>query len=237
MTTPGGSAPDGAYVLGGRYGQDITEESAHAIMRGNAPLSGFQDAQDALKGRFNGVTQQFVDGQLELNQRLDLLYGVNGYAAAYMGQNWNVLPGVAVELPFNRQIGPVKNAELVTATRRGYIRLLAEGLWRADLLANCSSGGDNYELYLSVRRPDGSLYSEKRIDGADGRGSRVSLLATHTFVVPGPNYTVHGQIAWGGLGLKNVRGGTRLSALVVNRWSADLGPGTGDQDVPDGGNL
>lgn len=33
MTTPGGSAPGGAFVLGSRFGQDITESSARSIMK------------------------------------------------------------------------------------------------------------------------------------------------------------------------------------------------------------
>lgn len=34
MTTPGITAPDGSFVLGGRFGQDITEDSAKATMSG-----------------------------------------------------------------------------------------------------------------------------------------------------------------------------------------------------------
>lgn len=46
MTTPGIPAPDGSFILGSGYGQDITEESAKAIMKG-APLESFTDAQNA----------------------------------------------------------------------------------------------------------------------------------------------------------------------------------------------
>ncbi|MEA1798959.1 hypothetical protein U9L42_33485, partial [Rhodococcus qingshengii] len=50
MTTPGISAPDGAYVVGSRYGQDVTEESARALATGGA-RGAFGGAQNAF--RFN----------------------------------------------------------------------------------------------------------------------------------------------------------------------------------------
>lgn len=50
MTTPGISAPDGAYVVGSRYGQDVTEESAKALATGGA-RGAFGGAQNAF--RFN----------------------------------------------------------------------------------------------------------------------------------------------------------------------------------------
>lgn len=50
MTTPGISAPDGAYVVGSRYGQDVTAESAKALATGGA-RGAFGGAQNAF--RFN----------------------------------------------------------------------------------------------------------------------------------------------------------------------------------------
>lgn len=46
MTTPGISAPDGSFVLGSEYGQDITEESAKVIMKGGV-LDTWSDTQEA----------------------------------------------------------------------------------------------------------------------------------------------------------------------------------------------
>jgi hypothetical protein len=48
VTTPNGSAPDGAYVVGGQYGQDITEASAKAIMTGKTKTA-FGNAQNQHK--------------------------------------------------------------------------------------------------------------------------------------------------------------------------------------------
>jgi hypothetical protein len=48
MTYPVGSAPDGAYVVGSKYGSDITEASAKAIMTGKTKTA-FGNAQDQHK--------------------------------------------------------------------------------------------------------------------------------------------------------------------------------------------
>ncbi|WP_155291653.1 glycine-rich domain-containing protein [Rhodococcoides fascians] len=91
MTTPGGSSPDGAFVLGGRFGQDITEASARATMRGDK-LKGFERAQTGFAGIFNAinswltnlnavvdeqVTQagEITDGLTDLENRVELLEG------------------------------------------------------------------------------------------------------------------------------------------------------------------
>lgn len=47
MTTPGITAPDGSFVLGSEYGQDITEASAKSLMSGGVKTS-FGGAQTAL---------------------------------------------------------------------------------------------------------------------------------------------------------------------------------------------
>ncbi|MFD7042317.1 hypothetical protein ACFWAM_28110, partial [Rhodococcus jostii] len=80
MTTPGGSAPDGAYVIGGQYGQDITEASAKAIMKG-APVSKFTTAQNNFRGKFD--TKAAVTDLAALQDRTQILEGVIGYAHAY----------------------------------------------------------------------------------------------------------------------------------------------------------
>lgn len=64
MTTPGGNAPDGAYVIGSRYGQDENEAGIRDRIRGPA-LGGFQDAQAAnlagiLREIFNTVNDDYI---------------------------------------------------------------------------------------------------------------------------------------------------------------------------------
>ena len=80
MTTPGGSAPDGAYVVGGRYGQDVTEASAKAIMTGKTKTA-FSNAQDQhkinvgnpLTSLFGSVSTLF--GKVEENNDLIQVQG------------------------------------------------------------------------------------------------------------------------------------------------------------------
>lgn len=48
MTTPGAGPPEDAFVLGSQYGQDITEESAKAIMKGG-PIGAYSLAQNVHK--------------------------------------------------------------------------------------------------------------------------------------------------------------------------------------------
>lgn len=50
MTTPGGSAPDGAYVLASAYGADITEASAKAMMKGNV-IGSYTNVEDTFTGQ------------------------------------------------------------------------------------------------------------------------------------------------------------------------------------------
>ncbi|MFC5789657.1 hypothetical protein ACFPPE_07290 [Agromyces tardus] len=61
MTTPGGGAPDGAYVIGGgeyRYGQNLTEESAKTVMKGGT-IASFENAQNThgteVRSRIDGA--------------------------------------------------------------------------------------------------------------------------------------------------------------------------------------
>jgi hypothetical protein len=86
MTTPNGSAPDGAYVVGGQYGQDITEASAKAIMTGKTKTA-FGNAQDqhrlnvgnplsALFGITTGLNSEFQEqreNQIALENRVEQL--------------------------------------------------------------------------------------------------------------------------------------------------------------------
>lgn len=53
MSYPIGNAPDGAYVVGSRYGQDETPDGVNAKIRGQT-LGGFKNAQTGFKGLFSG---------------------------------------------------------------------------------------------------------------------------------------------------------------------------------------
>lgn len=83
---PSEPAPDGAYVMGGRYGQDVTESTVTQIVRGGA-LTGFAYAQESWRGITDDLAAQAAsirDAQLDLTDRVDLLEGVNGYGSVFL---------------------------------------------------------------------------------------------------------------------------------------------------------
>lgn len=63
MTTPGGNAPDGAYVIGTRYGQDETEAGIRGKLK-NPTVNNFAKGQDNLwgSGGFLGFLTQGIFG-------------------------------------------------------------------------------------------------------------------------------------------------------------------------------
>lgn len=110
MTTPGGSAPDGAYVVGSRYGQDETPEGVNTKIRTPA-LAGFKNAQTGLHGGFLGgivgaitggqffnlgglstYSTEMRENQIVLSNRIDqLMFGGTRYT--FMVSGWWENPG------------------------------------------------------------------------------------------------------------------------------------------------
>lgn len=135
MTTPGINAPDGAYVIGARYGQDQNEEGIYRATTGKTRAS-FQNAQDKWKFGFDVEDERLdsiFDGQNALQGRLDLLQGTSGYATAFMSKSWDVPHSKWCVLPFDSQLGPVKGAGVVRPEpNSGWLALKSGGLWRVD---------------------------------------------------------------------------------------------------------
>lgn len=145
MTTPGGSAPDGAYVVGdGRgFGQDQDHGAgteAHVKAQMKAPvinpweLAQFNFWDLFAQPKFDAVAD-LRDGQIAYNDRVELLNQVSGFGASVMGQNWLVTLSAWVRVPFTLQVGPSKRAGLDASA--GRLILKAGGLWRVDTLMNC----------------------------------------------------------------------------------------------------
>lgn len=85
MTTPGGGAPDGAYVIGGgewRYGQNLTEASAKTIMKGGT-LSSFENAQGVAHGTYNDKIDDHSQSITELQDVINTLI-LQGEALKYV---------------------------------------------------------------------------------------------------------------------------------------------------------
>lgn len=137
MTTPGGAAPDGAYVIGTEFGQDQNETTVRAAIR-QPVINPWSLAQfnwrDLFLEKFDTVAN-LKDGQNAYKDRLDLLNQVSGHGSTVMGQNWQVPLNKWCAVPFTVQVGPMKRTGLDTAN--GRVSLKAGGLWRVDALMNC----------------------------------------------------------------------------------------------------
>lgn len=135
MTTPAGGAPDGAYVVGDNYGQDVTEQSAKTAMT-SMPVGAFEISQEIWKAACSEKRNQVAplkDGQFALNGRIDLLEQASGYGSAVMRYTWNLPYNRWINLPFDVQLGPVKGVEIATPEpETGFLVLKKGGLWRID---------------------------------------------------------------------------------------------------------
>lgn len=180
-------------------------------------------------GKLQEFGENYRDGQLDLNGRLDLLEGVQGYGAAYMTKNPAVVSG-ATRMPFTGQFGPLKGVRILAG---GGLLLESKGLWQisATTLAKSTvfGGGDETVMYLSVRYPGGAIFSEVPDVKRPG-GARLTHHMTAPFVIPDPNFEV--QVWVTSAKWRNFAGGTlysRLSAIKHdNRVVA-----TGTPDYPD----
>ena len=285
MTTPGGQltpgddttppvygVPDGAYV--GDAGapnaisqlSHMTEASAKTAMQTPVAPSFaahrdgqwglVQDMIDMMNNRYTGTEPTFIDGQLDLTDRFDLL-GTSAYCAAYMYNNLRLGPGRNRALPFDSQIGPNNDAELVQVSRphpeatdpstvlsEWCIRLDRAGLWHANAsFVHAGDGFDRAQGEIVVLKPDLTPYSYTTLPAprahADGGtvtdvnvGVPVSL--SKFFVTPAPGYYV--QVRWKFnvlVGIRTVKGGARLSQFSVVQWSDDIA-NTNTSDDPGG---
>ena len=253
QTTP----PDAATVSSL---QSTTEESAKAAMR--APIeSSWGSARgnfvgnilagigQALTGGLGGIFQPISDGmkpirdaQLDLQNRTDLLEGVQGYAHAYMTKNvnaqWN-LGNNWRTMPFDGQVGPAVGA---TVRGDGRISMDSVGLWliyaKTHGRATGFTGGGGVTMRVNVYRPDGSAYSSAYVRGTSlvdagaitSTYGNISLVGVVPVVIDEPGCYVRVDTwtaAW-----RWWDGGTQLSSLSVVKQSSNT-ENKGDQTVPD----
>ena len=257
-TPPVYGVPDGAYV--GDAGSPnaisqlshMTEASAKDAMQTPVAPSFaaqrdgqwglVQDMIDMMNNRYTGTEPTFIDGQLDLTGRLDLL-GTSAYCAAYMYNNLRLGPGRNRALPFDSQIGPNNDAELVQVSRshpedgsgstirqEWCIRLDRAGLWHAT--TSFVHSGDGYSRSQSeivVLRPDATIYSATTLPAVSEKSGGMSLdegvpvSVSKFFVTPEPGYYV--QVRWKfnvPIGVRTVRGGARQSQFSVVQWSDDI---------------
>lgn len=249
-----GEIPSSAYTAGSGENSvkalsSMTEQDAKARMR-LAPDMAFQNAQGSLvtnilggianaiqqglaginlSGWFSSINDiglSIQDGQNALATRLDLI--PLGYCAAYMTQNINLAWGTdnLRRAPFKGKIGPSHGAHVDTAN--GGIIFDLPGTWTISALMNARdtgyTGSDIITMYVSVRRPDDSIYSEKVITSDPGVNSS-GLSLTQPVVIPEAGYYVAVWV-WSGR-WRWWDGGTNKSGLTVLRSALETdNPGT-----------
>ena len=240
--------------------QSTTEASAKAAMR--APIeSSWGSARgnfvgnilagigQALAGGIGGIFQPISDGmkpirdaQLDLQNRTDLLEGVQGYAHAYMTKNvnaqWN-LGNNWRTMPFDGQVGPSVGA---TVRSDGRVEMGSEGLWLIYAKTHGRStgftGGGGVTMRVNVYRPDGSAYSSAYVRGTSlvdagavsSTYGNVSLVAVVPVVIDEPG--CYAQVDTWTAAWRWWDGGTQLSSLSVVKQSSST-ENKGSQTVPD----
>ncbi|WP_032380947.1 hypothetical protein [Rhodococcoides fascians] len=243
MTTPYGPPPDSALVFGGRYNQDITEESARNMMTGQAGTL-YTDAGNSwigVKDDVAGLAGEVKDGQLELTERVDLIESVSGYCSTFMSRNWTVAGNTRVTLPFDTQLGPNKGA----TPFQGGILMDSKGLWRCDAHVSfyppTSGWGTttvSAAVFVSVYYiGTGTVYTEREFDIVISPQGAETAAFSDTFVIPTDNtFAVRVQVRHGKTSA-NIYGGTLRSALSVNRWDTGTANALVLDTAPDGGTL
>ena len=234
------------HTLGSRFGQDLVGmpllEAIHDDTRRevdssatNFMLGLSHKLSRIFKGfspdGFEAAAEAYRDGQVGLENRLDLLSPLLDYGSAYMhakggflmfGQNYGVMP-------FENQIGPMRNCELYDSG----IRLGRAGLWdiRCQMAFSHNAlgvGNGRIEWAIRVYRPDGQLYSEQ-VAVESNVWAKTSTIVS-SVVVPAPGFVVKAEIAWIH-GSRQIYGGPRNNRLVVQHISNDVSlGGTGSEE-------
>jgi hypothetical protein len=236
VTTPHGSAPDGAWTFASGFGQGLEEDDIMSQITGGA--RGNLEHADDEWGLLRGDLQQLIDEQDQFKERLELLEGVQGYCNTFMSANWMVAQNQLLALPFDTQLGP----EVGAVPFEGGIRLLTRGLWRADTIVTCdkmTSSNFAAQVYITVFTiATGAVYSETRFDIVLTPSGSESAAFSKTFVVPTDDaYVVKARIQHNRTARLRVFGGTLRSALSVNKWSTNTSNNVEISDPPDGGEL
>lgn len=255
MTTPGGNFPDDAISSDDLTPlQGLDEASWRANISGQA-VGGFNaghvnllgvlgdtitqgliDVAEALFGPFSEdettAVQHIQDGQLALNNRLDLMGDISGYAVAYIPINYYRNANYFFNVPFYSRVGPQKNA---TVNGDGTITL-AKGTWRIFALMTSDQHNNLISIMrIEVLRPNGSIYSYKESQQNVNANKWNTYQIYHPVVLPDAGYKVRVRFRYNrGPGLNlYFRGGTHLSHLAVDRMDLNSDNAVVDENVPD----
>lgn len=250
MTAPQGQLPEGAIGVDGLRGlQSMTEESVRSSIRSpfDSMISDLQSKmQNGLVGGIvklvQGIVpagfeahQEFADHQLELNDRVDLLTGVRGYAQAYMSRNLDSRLGLDNyrDMAFDAPYGPTLGAHLYN----GGIVFEEAGLWTVSGLATARptaysaewGSSDGVAVMVQIRDSVWNVVSQFIVDQFCG-GARTGVVWSLPVVIAqaGMAVTVRSWTSrW-----RWWDGGTQYSRLaVVKHDNRPVNPG--QATVPD----
>lgn len=194
-----------------------------------------------------GKVVELQDGQLALNERVDHLDDVSGYAVAYQSESY-MQKGSSefYTVRFNSRLGPQKNA---TVNGDGTITL-AKGTWHINCLVTTDTNTNNPTGFLRIdvlypagdpliTSANGGVYSSKEIQQQIQGGKWNSFPIFHPVVVDAPGFRVRARFRYAPSQLLKtlIRGGTELSHLAVDRKDLSSENAVVDENPPTGDDI
>lgn len=195
-------------------------------------------------GNYDGDIPAFIDGQIALNERMDLLKD-NGYCSLTLGSQVRIPSGRNRAVPFDTRVGPMNHAAPTVVTRQHptdsqpraehVIRLDRPGLWQAHVAMVQSQASWESFAEIVVLKPDLTPYTyttlptsigstSGTVGGDDFPSKGAPIVVPKMFVVPEAGYYV--QVRYhcvtGGALHPRLRGGARFAQFSVTQWSSDV---------------
>lgn len=161
------------------------------------------------------------DGMTSLNQRINLLDDVPGYAGAIMTQNRRFGSGSTYKtIPFNSRYGPSKKAQLNTSNHR---MVLETGSWSAHFTISTGSGngGIGHGLRALVRDKNGTEVMTRLFDWQNN-GSTWDQHYAMPIIVPPESAPWSIELGYRHSGVWwTIYGGTEKTLIWVERKNID----------------
>lgn len=187
------------------------------------------------------VLAEANDRQLAINHRLDLMEDVSGYIATYMKENHYKTRDTWHVMPFNGQLGPKKNADLILDGSFENCLWLAKGTWVISVQIAHDQHADRREsiVRLTGYTPSLEVFTSKEAHYEVLPDKKQTLAVQHTVVVPddGGLYLLvtakYNVNTLGGVYPKlRYLGGTHMTHLTAHRLNLDTSNAVREEDVP-----
>ena len=181
-------------------------------------------------GEIKEALEPVYDGQLELNDQVDLLGVQQDYLRTFarLADRGHARFGEG-QMPFTEQIGPSRNA-IIDPTFPGRLQLLDKGMWEinARVVPSWTGLGNYSDLQMTVitryPAPNGTIFAQS---AAFEKTNNVTTLNVNTtVVVPEPGYTVEVMMEKCG-STRGIYGGPKFSEFNVQHLSREVVNNTG----------